>query len=77
MEFKTLDELNAALKPCAQATATGLQVKDWAAFRNGVIDRIAFNAAFAADAGVRDASRWLCRAAGEAPGAFAAALHEL
>ncbi len=77
MEFPTTDALNAALKPCAQVTASGLQVKDWPAFREGLIDRLAWNAAFAADGGVRDASRWLCRAAAHAQGAFAASIHEL
>ncbi len=77
MEFKTTDEIAAALKPCAQVTATGLQVKDWAAFRATGIDRIVWNAVFAADTGVKDACRWLCRAAAHAQGAYAASIHEL
>ena len=77
MEFKTTDDILSALGPCAQVAQAGLQVKDWAAFRTTAIDRLAWNAVFAQDAAVRDACRWLCRAAAHAQGAFAASIHEL
>lgn len=77
MEFQTTEDLAAALKPFAQAAPGGLQVKDWAGFRGGLLDRLAWNAVFAGDAGARDACRWLCRAAAQAQGAWAASIHEL
>lgn len=77
MEYASIDEIHAALAPCAQVAPQGLKVLDWAAFRGTVLDRLAWNAVFAADAGVRDACRWLCRAAAHAQGAFAGSIHEL
>ncbi len=52
-------------------------MKDWAGFRGVLVDRLAWNAVFAADAAVKAACRWLCRAAAHAQGAFAASIHEL
>ena len=77
MEFKTVEELSGALKPLAQVTAAGLQIRDAEAFRTGIVDLLAWNAVFAADVPVRDACRWLCRAAAQAQGAYAASIHEL
>lgn len=77
MDYASTDELLATLKTAAQVGPTGLHVRNWAEFRDLHLDRIVWNAVFATDAGVRDACRWLCRAAAHAQGAYAASIHEL
>ncbi len=77
MDFKTTDALIATLKPAAHPVPGGLQVTNWAEFRDLHLDRLVWNAVFAADPAVRDACRWLCRAAAHAQGAYAASIHDL
>jgi fructose/tagatose bisphosphate aldolase len=53
-----------------------LDVLDASRFRNGLVDRLVYTAVFG-DGDLRDAARWLIRAAAPKLGAFSASIHDL
>ncbi|MGH2444848.1 MAG: class II fructose-bisphosphate aldolase [Candidatus Limnocylindria bacterium] len=76
MSIATSDELRARLEGAAAIAETGLEVSDEARLR-GLMDELAFEAVFNADADLRDAVRWVIWSASQAIGCGSASIHEL
>ena len=78
MTIATADDLRARLAGVADhLTDTGLEVHDEAALRGELMDDLAFEAVFNADAELRDAARWVIWSASQALGCGSASIHEL
>lgn len=77
MTIATVDDLRSRLAGVATITDAGLDVHDQAAMRGDLMDELAFAAVFGADAGLRDAARWIIWSASQALGCGSASIHEL
>ena len=77
MSIVTADDLRARMAGVATITDAGLEVSDERRFREEMVDGLAFEAAFAADAAVRDAARWVIWSASQALGCGSASIHDL
>ena len=77
MQITTADDLRARLEGVATITPTGVEVTDEGRLRGELIDELVFEAVFNADAGLRDAARWVIWSASQALGCGSASIHEL
>jgi fructose/tagatose bisphosphate aldolase len=77
MQISTADDLQALLEGVASINETGLEVHDERRLREDLIDDLAFEAVFNADAELRDAARWVIWSASQALGCGSASIHEL
>ncbi len=77
MTIATIDDLRDRLAAVATITGPTLEVQDEARLRGSLMDELAFAAALADDAGVRDAARWVIWSASQALGCASASIHEL
>ena len=77
MSLATADDLRARLRGIATFSDAGLEVADEGRFREEVVDGLVFEAVFGADAGVRDAARWVIWSASQALGCGSASIHAL
>jgi fructose/tagatose bisphosphate aldolase len=75
--FSTMDELKGALKGVASVSADGLTVDDAKQFRSVLCDNLVETAVFAEDAAVRNAARWVIRAAAPKLGVVTSSIHPL
>jgi fructose/tagatose bisphosphate aldolase len=76
MSIATVSDLRARLEGIAAITDSGIEIHDEARLRGDLMDDLAFAAVFA-DAGVRDAARWVIWSASQALGCGSASIHEL
>src|ERR671924_21499 len=74
--FGDLGSLRRALDGVVRLDGDGVQVQDAAAFRAGLVDKLAYTAVFGGD-DVKAAARWLIRTAAPRLGAFPASIHDL
>ncbi len=74
--YRTVSELQDALRGVV-GLSPRFQLEDAAALRQRHLDRLAYTAVFAPDAGVRDAARWIIRQAAAAAGAWSASIQDL
>jgi fructose/tagatose bisphosphate aldolase len=77
MTFDSADGLLHRLRGVARIDGDRLQVLDQAALRGELMDRLAFEAVFNPDAGLRDAARWVIWSASQALGCGSSSIHEL
>ena len=77
MSIGTATDLRARLESVATISSTGLEVHDEAALRGPLMDELVFEAVFNADAGLRDAARWVIWSASQALGCGSASIHAL
>jgi fructose/tagatose bisphosphate aldolase len=77
MSIATSTDLRARLDGIATITDAGLDVHDEVALRGELMDELVFEAVFNADAGTRDAARWVIWSASQALGCFSASIHDL
>ena len=77
MTSPSADALLASLDGTARIANSRLEVTDAPRFRAEAIDRLVQDAVFNADAGLRDAARWLIWSASQALGCGSASIHEL
>ncbi len=77
MTIASADDLRASLSGVATITDAGLAVHDEVALRGDLMDELAFEAVFNADAGLRDAARWVIWSASQAMGCGSASIHDL
>ena len=77
MQITTADDLRARLEGVATITPAGVEVTDEGRLRGELIDELVFEAVFNADAGLRDAARWVIWSASQALGCGSASIHEL
>jgi fructose/tagatose bisphosphate aldolase len=77
MTFDSADGLLHRLRGVAHIDGDRLQVLDEAALRGELMDRLAFEAVFNPDAGLRDAARWVIWSASQALGCGSSSIHEL
>jgi hypothetical protein len=75
--FATMSELTGALKGVATISADGLTITDAQKFRASLCDALVETAVFAEDTTVRDASRWVIRAAAPKLGVVTSSIHDL
>ena len=74
--YSTLLEMTEALAPAVRLEPE-LKIVDRAALRDGCLDRLTATAIFARDAALRDAARWVIRAAAAACGIHSASIQDL
>ena len=77
MSIATPTDLRDRLDRVATITDAGLDVHDEAALRGELMDELVFEAVFNADAGTRDAARWVIWSASQALGCGSASIHDL
>ena len=77
MSIVTDTDLRARLDGIATVSTAGLEVHDEAALRGPLMDDLCFEAVFNADAGLRDAARWVIWSASQALGCGSASINEL
>ena len=77
MSIATDTDLRERLSGVADIGPAGLAVHDEAAIRGPLMDDLAFEAVFNADAAMRDAARWVIWSASQALGCGSASIHEL
>lgn len=77
MSIATPTDLRDRLDGVATITDAGLDVHDEAALRGELMDELVFEAVFNADAGTRDAARWVIWSASQALGCGSASIHDL
>jgi hypothetical protein len=77
MSIATDTDLRARLDGIATVSTAGLEVHDEAALRGPLVDELCFEAVFNADAGLRDAARWVIWSASQALGCGSASINEL
>jgi fructose/tagatose bisphosphate aldolase len=77
MSIADAADLRSRLAGIATITDHGLRLSDEDRLRTELVDDLAFEAVFSADAGLRDAARWLIWAASQALGCGSASIHEL
>ena len=77
MQITTGDDLRARLEGVVTITPSGVEVTDEGRLRGELIDELVFEAVFNADAGLRDAARWVIWSASQALGCGSASIHEL
>lgn len=78
MEFWTsIDAMREACKGAFEITGEKLAIKDENRFRHEAIDRLAWNAVFAAEETVRQAARWVVWEVSQALGCPSASIHDL
>src|SRR3990170_3377629 len=70
-------DLRARLEGIATISPGGLDVHDEAALRGELMDELVFEAVFNADAGLRDAARWVIWSASQALGCGSASIDTL
>jgi len=75
--FATLADLRAALRGIVTVAADGCTVTDARRFRQELTDRLTATGVFAEDAAVRDAARWVLRAAAGKLGVVTSSIHPL
>ena len=74
--YSTLLEMTEALAPAVRLEPE-IKIVDRAALRDGCLDRLTATAIFAQDTGLRDAARWVIRAAAAACGIHSASIQDL
>jgi fructose-bisphosphate aldolase, class II len=77
VSIATDSDLRARLAGVAEIGPDGLAVSDEAALRGPLMDDLVFEAVFNADAGLRDAARWVIWSASQTLGCGSASIHEL
>jgi hypothetical protein len=77
MTFTSPETLWGSLDGIARLNGHRFEVLEPGRLRGAVIDRLAFEAVFNADEGLRDGARWLIWSASQALGCGAASIHEL
>ena len=77
MTFSSADDLRGRLADVATIRDDRLEVHDEAALRGELMDDLAFEAVFNADASLREAARWVIWSASQALGCGSASIHEL
>ncbi len=77
MTFSSADDIRARLSGVARIQGDHLEVLDEGRLRDELIDELVFDAAFNADASLRDACRWLIWSASQSLGCGSASIHAL
>jgi len=77
MSIATDTDLRTRLDGIATVSPAGLEVHDETALRGPLIDELVFEAVFNADAGLRDAARWIVWSASQALGCGSASINDL
>ena len=78
MLFRTLDELDGAVRPALACDRQGVrEILDGDALRADLVDRLAYNAVFQPDVEIKSHVRFLIRSAAARLGIFPASLHAL
>ncbi len=77
MTIASAAPLLARMDGIARMAGDGLEIDDAGRFRRELIDDLAFEAVFNADASLRDAARWLIWSASQALGCGSASIHPL
>ena len=77
MSIATSTDLRVRLDGIATITDAGVEVHDEAALRGELMDELVFEAVFNADAGTREAARWVIWSASQSLGCGSASIHEL
>jgi fructose/tagatose bisphosphate aldolase len=77
MTFESADALLDSIRGASDIEGDRLRVHDETFLRGEVMDRLAFDAAFNPDDGLRDACRWLIWSASQALGCGSSSIHQL
>src|SRR4029453_18262858 len=75
--FESVKEMTDAVKPAATVLSDRVSVTDAAAVGGELIDKLAWTAAFGADAELRGTARWIIRSLAAASGIRPASIHAL
>src|SRR3954466_4356753 len=75
--FESVKEMLDAVKPAASVLTDRVSVTDPGAIGGEVIDKLAWTAAFGADAELKGTARWIIRSLGAAAGIRPASIHDL
>ena len=75
--FQSIKEITDAVKPAAAVLSDRVSVTDGRALSGDVIDKLAWTAAFGADAELRGTARWVVRSLAAAAGIRPASIHDL
>jgi fructose/tagatose bisphosphate aldolase len=75
--FQSVKELIDALKPAASVLSDRVSVTDAGAITGELVDRLAWTAAFGADADAKGTARWVIRSLAAARGTRPASIHDL
>src|SRR4051812_23578708 len=75
--FQSLKEMSDALKPAATVLSDRVAVTNAAALDGELVDRLAWTAAFGAEAELRGTARWIIRHLAAAAGIRPASIHDL
>ncbi len=75
--FSSVKEMSDAVKPAAAVLSDRVSVTSAAAVKDDVVDRLAWTAAFGADAELRGTARWIIRSLAAAQGIRPASIHDL
>ena len=75
--FASVKDMTDAVKPAATVLSDRVSVTDAAALSGETIDRLAWTAAFGADADLRGTARWIIRSVAAAVGIRPASIHDL
>jgi fructose/tagatose bisphosphate aldolase len=75
--FASVKDMTDAVKPAATVLSDRVSVTDAGALNGEVIDRLAWTAAFGADADLRGSARWIIRSLAAAVGIRPASIHDL
>ena len=75
--WKSLDEMWAALRGVVEPSEDGVKVTDEAKLRASVVDALVWNAVFAEERLVRETARWAIRAAAQGVGIASASIYPL
>jgi fructose/tagatose bisphosphate aldolase len=75
--FQSIKEMSDAVKPAATVLSDRVSVTEPGAVGGDVIDKLAWTAAFGADADLKGTARWIIRSLGAAAGVRPASIHDL
>ena len=75
--FASIKEMTDAVKPAAAVLSDRVSVTNAGALDGGTIDKLAWTAAFGADAELRGTARWIIRSLAASAGIRAASIHDL
>src|SRR6478752_7332064 len=75
--FQSIKEMSDAVKPAATVLTDRIRVADAGAVGGDTIDKLAWTAAFGADAELKGTARWIIRSLGAAAGVRPASIHDL
>src|SRR3954465_4768884 len=75
--FQSVKELTDAVKPAATVLSDRVSVTNAAAVTSELVDRLAWTAAFGADAEIKGTARWIVRSLAASAGIRPASIHDL